>query len=163
MTGVEDLWIGLELGYNGGRRTGLAMTDDAHLYAHGRRFGVADSMQVATRAGPQREMTAGIVWEALSQISRRVFLWNVVPLHSHATGKPLSNRRHTASERGVCLPHLAGLIEIVKPRRLVSVGREASAALARQGYAHIAVRHPAFGGKRDFLTQVSEIVQPSAS
>jgi len=102
-------------------------------------------------------MTAGIVWAALGDIDRRVFLWNVVPLHPHRPGELLSNRRHTASERAACLPYLAELIQMLAPVRLVSIGREASTALTKQGYAHIAVRHPAFGGKRDFLDQVSRI------
>lgn len=152
--GVADLWIGLELGHNGGRRTGLAMTDDAHLEAHGRRFGVADRLRPATRAGPAKEMTAGIVWEALALIEPPVFLWNVVPVHPHRPSEPLSNRRHTAEERQACMPQLRSLISLLQPQRLVAVGKDASTALQRLKYPHMAVRHPAFGGKRDFLNQV---------
>jgi hypothetical protein len=155
--GVDDLWIGLELGHNGGRRTGLAMTDDTNLPAHGRRFGVADRLRRATRAGPMKEMTASIVWEALGRTDRAVFLWNIVPIHPHRPNEPLSNRRHTSDERSLCLPHLDALIDLVRPRRLVTVGNDASVALAKCGRRHIAVRHPAFGGKRDFLNQVSEL------
>jgi hypothetical protein len=154
---VADLWIGLELGHNGGRRTGLAMTDDNHLEAHGRRFGVADRLRRATRAGPAKEMTATIVWEALSQIERPVFLWNVVPVHPHRPSEPLSNRRHTRRERETCFLHLETLIRLLRPQRLVTVGIDASSALTRYGYPHVAVRHPAFGGKREFLQQVKEI------
>lgn len=156
-TGVDDLWIGLELGHNGGRRTGLAMTDDAHLEAHGRRFGVADRLHHATQAGPANEMTAGIVWEALARIQRPVFLWNVVPVHPHRPCEPLSNRRHTIKERTACLPHLQALIRLLQPQRLVTVGSDASRALNQCGYAHVSVRHPAFGGKREFLKQVVEM------
>jgi hypothetical protein len=156
--GVADLWIGLELGHNGGRRTGLAMTDDANLEAHGRRFGVSNRLSPATRAGPAREMTATIVWEALSGIDRAVFLWNVVPIHPHRPLEPLSNRRHTPSEREACLPHLRALIELLRPERLVAVGNEASTALKRRGYPHVPVRHPAFGGKREFMMQVASLV-----
>lgn len=156
-SGVEDLWVGLELGYNGGRRTGLAMTDDAHLDAHGRRFGVAEFLRTATRAGPTKELTAGVVWDALSSIERPVFLWNVVPIHPHRPDELVSNRRHTSSEREACSPLLAQLINLLRPKRIVSVGADASSALARSGYIHTPVRHPAFGGKRDFLRQVSNI------
>lgn len=156
-SGVDDLWIGLELGHNGGRRTGLAMTDDAHLKEHGRRFDVADSVRCATRAGPTKEMTAGIVWGALERIERRVFLWNVVPVHPHRAAEPLSNRRHTSEERSACLPQLQNLIELLRPQRLVAVGGHASTALKRCGYPYVAVRHPAFGGKRQFLEQVADL------
>jgi hypothetical protein len=156
-TGVDDIWIGLELGHNGGRRTGLAMTDDVHLAAHAQRFGVAAHVRCATRAGPCKEMTAGIVWQALAGIQRRVFLWNVVPVHPHRPAEPLSNRRHTTAERGACLPQLQALIALLRPLRLVAVGGHASVALARCSYPHAAVRHPAFGGKSDFLKQVANL------
>ena len=152
---VEELWVGLELGHNGGRRTGLAMTDDHNLPAHGSRFGVGEKLQRATRAGPVKELTAGVVWEALSAIRCTVFLWNVVPVHPHRPGEPLSNRRHTAAERSRSLPHLEALIDLLKPQKMVAVGRDASSALARHGFPHVHVRHPAFGGKRDFLGQIA--------
>jgi hypothetical protein len=156
-TGVADLWIGLELGHNGGRRTGLAMTDDRHLLAHGTPFGVANRMIAPTRAGPANELTAGVVWEVLSTVERSVFLWNVVPVHPHRPSEPLSNRRHTAAEREVCLPHLLDLIKLIRPERIIAVGNEASAALTRTGHHHVPVRHPAFGGKRRFIEQITAL------
>lgn len=156
-TGVADLWIGLELGYNGGRRTGLAMTDDANLLAHGRRFGVADRLRHATKEGPTKEVTAGAVWEALSRIKRPVFLWNVVPVHPHRPSEPLSNRRHTATERKVCLPHLRALVKLLRPKKIVAVGNDAAVTLKQCGYAYLPVRHPAFGGRRQFLDQVAAL------
>ncbi len=40
-SGVDSLWIGRDLGYRGGRRTGLALTDDVHLFAHAERWGAS--------------------------------------------------------------------------------------------------------------------------
>jgi hypothetical protein len=157
-SGVDDLWIGLELGHNGGRRTGLAMTDDRHLDAHGKRFGVADRLRCATRAGPVQEMTASIVWEALDKIERPIFLWNVVPVHPHRANEQLSNRRHTRHERDACIAQLQTMIALVRPQRIVAIGNHASLALTRSGCHHALVRHPAFGGKRDFLRQVEQLV-----
>lgn len=156
-SGTDDLWVGLELGHKGGRRTGLAMTDDTHLKAHGKRFGVADSLRLATRGGPSKELTAGIVWEALDRIERSVFLWNVVPVHPHRPGDQLSNRRHTPKERETCREQLEALIGLVRPKQIVAVGNHAAVALARWGYRHASVRHPAFGGKREFLRQVEQL------
>lgn len=156
--GVVDLWIGLELGHNGGRRTGLAMTDDTHLEAHGRRFGVAHHLRHATWAGPAKELTASAVWDALDRTERSVFLWNVVPVHPHRPSEPLSNRRHTSSEREICLPHLHALIDLLRPKRMVAVGADASSALRRCDYPHVLVRHPAFGGRGEFLRQVASLV-----
>lgn len=155
--GVSDLWIGLELGHNGGRRTGLAMTDDTNLLAHGNRFGVAERLRRATKAGPVKEMTASVVWQALSQIERPVFLWNVVPVHPHRPSEPLTNRRHTTTERKACLSHLHVLVDLLRPKRIVAVGNDAGTALKHCGYRYVPVRHPAYGGKRQFLEQVAAL------
>ena len=37
---VDSIWIGRDLGYRGGRRTGLALTDDAHTQEYAARWGV---------------------------------------------------------------------------------------------------------------------------
>src|SRR5688572_13524541 len=39
--GVDSIWIARDLGYRGGRRTGLALTDEAHLDAHARLLGTS--------------------------------------------------------------------------------------------------------------------------
>ncbi|MCC5611619.1 uracil-DNA glycosylase [Nostoc sp. CHAB 5834] len=152
--GVEDLWIGLELGHKGGRRTGLAMTDDTNLIAHGKRFGVAHLLQTATKEGPTKEITAGCVWQSLAEIERGVFLWNVVPVHPHRPAEPLTNRRHTRHERERCLPLLSSLMNLLRPTRIVGIGADSSIALKQSGYEHVAVRHPAYGGKRQFQEEV---------
>lgn len=156
--GVDDLWVALELGHKGGRRTGLAMTDDTNLLAHGERFGVAGSLRAATKAGPVKELTAGCVWKSLSRIDRSVFLWNVVPVHTHKPEQPLSNRRHTRREREFCIPILSNLIELIQPARIVCIGNDASVALAKLGYEHTRVRHPARGGQREFLEGINGLL-----
>ena len=39
---VDAIWIGRDLGYRGGRRTGLALTDDVHIDQHAKRDTVAE-------------------------------------------------------------------------------------------------------------------------
>src|SRR5712664_3006958 len=38
---LDAIWIGRDLGYRGGRRTGLALTDDMHIQAHAARWGIS--------------------------------------------------------------------------------------------------------------------------
>ena len=79
-SGVDSLWVGRDFGYRGGRRTGLALTDDVHLYKHAERWGV--SIEKPTK-DIKKESTATVVWDVLDRITASVFLWNVFPLHPH--------------------------------------------------------------------------------
>jgi hypothetical protein len=152
--GVDEVWLGLEPGHRGARRTGLAMTDDRHLAAHARRWGLK-GIRRATYGGPETEQTAGIVWEALALTKRRVLLWNVFPLHCHATGTPHSNRRHTHREWLGCRDLLMAIVAMTSPRRIIAIGREARDAVRSVELDCVAVRHPAYGGKAEFITGVA--------
>jgi hypothetical protein len=154
LRGVEELWIALEPGHRGARRTGLAMTDDQHLNAHVELWGLS-TIKRATATGPETEQTAGIVWEAVRRNKRRIFLWNVFPLHSHQPGKSLSNRRHTSAEEVTCRNFTRDLISMVSPERVVAIGREAHKVMAEMGVDCLKVRHPARGGRAAFLNGVT--------
>jgi hypothetical protein len=151
--GIDAMWIALEPGHRGARRTGLAMTDDRHLAAHGERWDLGNLLS-ATGSGPETEQTAGIVWGALAGSSDRVLLWNLFPLHCHLPGKPLSNRRHTRAEREACWALTLGIIAMVEPKRIVGIGNDTHKALRGINPECIKVRHPAYGGKADFLAGV---------
>lgn len=151
--GVDELWIALEPGHRGARRTGLAMTDDRRLAAHASLWNV--TVRRATCDGPESEQTAGIVWEALLRRPGRVLLWNVFPLHCHKPERALSNRRHTRDERLACADLTAGIVAMVAPRRIVAIGREAQDAMVVPHPSCIPVRHPSYGGKAQFLAGVA--------
>ena len=40
---IDSIWIGRDLGYRGGCRTGLALTDDRHVEEHAKRWEVRAS------------------------------------------------------------------------------------------------------------------------
>ena len=154
---VDSLWIGRDLGYRGGRRTGLAFTDDVNVQAHTGRWGL--SVQRATRGDVVVEQTAAVIWRVLSQVKEPVFLWNVFPLHPHKPGNPFSNRSHNSRERRAGEELLSQLIALLRPRRLVAIGNDAGQTTRRLCNRHkvIQVRHPSHGGQTRFLTQMNEL------
>jgi hypothetical protein len=154
-TGVDSLWIARDLGYRGGRRTGLALTDELHLSAHASLFAL-EPFARSTRGPAMGERTAKIIWQALGTLNRPVFLWNVFPLHPHERDDPLSNRCHTRAERQACRPLLLWLLENLQPKSVLAIGRDAQLALADIGVSALQVRHPSYGGQAEFLDGVYE-------
>lgn len=143
------LWVARDLGYRGGRRTGLALTDDVSLIRHARMLGVS-SLSRATHGPPVKERTAAAIWDALEHVQGRVFLWNVFPLHPHAPEEPMTNRAHTRAEARACEHVLDGLLRYLRPTKVVAIGGDAKRALAAQGISATPVRHPSYGGEREF-------------
>lgn len=162
---VDAIWIGRDLGYRGGRRTGLALTDDIHIAEHLSRWGLTAKRPTVGEAVAER--TAAVIWQMLSQTQLNVFLWNVFPLHPHEPGNPFTNRQHNAAERRFGEDALAALIELLRPKRIVCIGNDAYNALNRlQGSVPtVAVRHPSYGGQTQFVSQISELygIEPRRS
>lgn len=153
--GVESIWVGRDLGYRGGRRTGLALTDDLHLIDHGRRWGV--SAKRATKGSSTMERTAAIIWGALAEINSPIFLWNVFPFHPHEPNDQFSNRSHNAKERAIGEEFLYELILLISPIRLIAVGNDAALSLRRilPSREIVQVRHPSYGGHKEFQRQIA--------
>ncbi len=155
---IDSIWIARDLGYRGGRRTGLALTDEIHLPAFSEIYGGL-TLSRATKGAPVAERTAAIIWRVLTQIDRQVFLWNVFPLHPYEPGEPLSNRCHTRAERAVFMELLYSLIDMLHPKRVIAIGKDAQTALSEFEIESYAVRHPSYGGQTDFMRGMAELYE----
>jgi len=153
---VDTIWIARDLGYRGGRRTGVPLTDEIHLGHAGALMG-GITLDRATRGAVVAERTAAVVWGQLAKIGEPVVLWNVFPLHPHEQDDPLSNRCHTRAERDATWPLLVALIAMIRPRRIVAIGRDAGLALADIDLPVHVVRHPSYGGQAEFIAGVRAI------
>jgi uracil-DNA glycosylase len=153
---VKTIWIARDLGYRGGRRTGVPLTDDVHLALVGQLLGGIE-LKRATKGPVVAERTAAIVWKVLARIHQPVVLWNVFPYHPHEPNDPFSNRAHTAAEREVALPLLKSLIDMFRPQQLVAIGRDAQLALTELKTPVAPVRHPSYGGQSEFMAGVFKL------
>jgi uracil-DNA glycosylase len=135
--------VGEAAGYQGARLSGIAFTSEQQLLGHG-----------------QKEPSATIVHRVLHQlgVEPHVLLWNAVPFHPHAAGRPRSNRRPTAAEVTACRPFLEA---ICAGRQVIAVGRVAAAAVEhaltdREDVPY--VRHPAHGGASAFAAGLDQLL-----
>ena len=155
---IDSMWIGRDLGYRGGRRTGLALTDDAHFFEHAERWEVSAEKPAK---GKVVERTAAVIWSVLRQIEAQVFLWNVFPFHPHQPGDEFTNRAHNSRERRIGEGLLFELVRMLKPRVIVPIGNDAAAAAFRlsDGRDVRKVRHPSYGGQNEFREQMRGIYE----
>ena len=154
---LDSIWIGRDLGYRGGRRTGLAFTDDVHLAEHRRRWGIDVTRPTNGKAVAERAAT--VVWNQLFRIEAPIFLWNAFPLHPHEPDKPFSNRKHSSAEGRAGVEILRDLLSLLRPKRLVAIGNDAEAAAIKLSTEAevIKVRHPSYGGHPEFVRQIGQL------
>jgi hypothetical protein len=146
--------VGEAAGYQGMRWSGIAFTSEFDLLRWGHPY-----RRSSRRPRPWKEPSGTIVHGVLEDMGaeRRTILWNTVPTHPHLDGQPLSNRRPTRAEVVAGLPYVERLIEIVRPRLLVGVGRIAAETL---GSRAVYVRHPAQSGATAFRAGMRALLSP---
>ncbi|WP_197491974.1 uracil-DNA glycosylase, partial [Rhizobium bangladeshense] len=151
-----DVWVGRDLGYRGGRRTGLALTDEHSLELYAFHLKVF-SLERSTHGPPVKERTAASVYRVLTAVNIPILTWNVFPLHPHESGKPMSNRQHTRSEAELGFSFLEELCTSLPVRNLIAIGNDAAVWTQRLALRNLCVRHPSYGGQTIFLKQMNEI------
>lgn len=155
--------------YRGCRFTGIAMTSERILLGMKR-----DVAPEAVFEGEKRrtslpgrfpkgatEPTASIAWPLLLAmgLAHEVAFWNAFPCHPHRPGAPLTNRKPTAAELSAAAHVLPQMIALVRPQRVIAVGRVAEGLMKKLGVpAEEEVRHPANGGATQFRQQVRALV-----
>jgi hypothetical protein len=145
--------VGEAAGYQGMRWSGIAFTSEFDLLRWGDPY-----RRTSRRPRPWKEPSGTIVHGVLEEMraERRVILWNTVPTHPFLKGHPLSNRRPARPEVDAGLIYARRLIEILRPRLVVGVGRIAADTV---GNGAVYVRHPAQSGATAFRAGMRELLQ----
>lgn len=154
--GVDTIWMGRDLGYRGGRRTGLALTDEFHLTEMMERY-PGSTFKQATVGPAVVERTASEIWSVLRALTLPPLLWNVFPFHPHEPGNPFTNRKFTAHELQKVDQLNETLIKWLGVRRVVAIGGDAYNYASRFDVEVVPIRHPSYGGIKDFRNGMSAL------
>ncbi len=151
-------------GYKGMRLTGVPFSSRA-LIRDGIEgvpiFGEVNGYQEPTDADnpAEREQTATIVWEVLRDVHPLPLSWNTSPFHPHRPGELLSNRKPRKPELDIGREFLLAIIDMYPFETFIAIGNTADDLLNKLGLDHHKVRHPAQGGKNDFVRGMRELLE----
>ena len=153
------LLVGEALGFKGGGLTGVPFSSGQiferfeHLFLEQ----IRPELVIET---VESENTATIVWEYLTEKQITPLCWNAFPFHPHPKGNRFKNRAPTAAEMKSGLRYLKALQALFDVETIIGVGNK-GAQCAKKAFPDrrvLAVRHPSYGGKRDFVQGLDEIL-----
>jgi hypothetical protein len=165
--GSRLLLVGEAPGWRGATITGVPFMSVRELEARpGLLTGAADGegFEVPPDPAAPWEASSRVVWKTLAGWSGPLPLsWPVYPHHPFAPGDRHTNRTPRPAEVRAGAPVVLELARALGDPPLVAVGRKAQGALAANGVAAEAVRHPAQGGAALFEQQVRALGRDAGS
>lgn len=159
--------VGEAPGYRGCRLTGVPFTSE-HLLINNipglTLFGREAGYQLAAQKDKLlNEATATIIWETMLQNDILPLGWNAFPFHPHKAGDGQSNRAPIKNELIIGERSLLAMLEMFDIRHIVAVGNKAEETLKKLGIEAHKVRHPAQGGKNEFVQGIRRIKELTAT
>lgn len=152
-------------GYRGMRITGVPMTS-RRILREGvpelAMFGAARGYQDVPEPGfeaVQGEQSASILWGVLPELGIMPLVWGAFPFHPHKPGNLLSNRTPRPAEVETGEPFVRDLLDILAPEKVIAVGNVGYNLLVKMGIPCVKIRHPANGGKNDFVAGLRAAVR----
>ncbi len=135
----------------GCRFSGIPFTGERQLLTHALPFGGEqssrnDPMRKLRKKTPYVSNSARLFWAAMLQYYPNFLVWNCVPFHPYKTEDILSVRTPTKKEILDYSDILAEMVSIMRPEKIVAVGRKAQFSLGYLGFRCNYVRHPSQGG-----------------
>lgn len=157
-SGARHILIGEAAGYAGCRFSGIPFTSEAQIVSTPRSPGWLAGLDVNRSSAAERpwaERSATVVWASLDG-RRDCLLWNAFPWHPFLPDSSLTNRP-PGKELEAGLDLLGCLLELFPQAQPYAVGRVAQRALTLLGVDAPYIRHPSYGGARQFAHAVAAL------
>ena len=154
------LLVGEALGSKGGRLTGIPFScgDVFTRFNHPLLVELKPKLILSTQ---ESENTATMVWEYLTEKQQTPLFWNAFPFHPYQYRRPKTNRAPTNKEVEQGSRYLKQLADIFQPLLIAGIGRKGQLA-GQKAFPNreiSCIRHPSFGGKREFIAGMDGLFQ----
>ncbi len=154
--------VGESPGYNGCKLTGIPFTSEKILVTElkeGLFFGLKNGYKIINPdEKPEGKITATIVWNYFKEIGDYPLMWNSFPFHPYRASSIMTNRKVKANELDYGKEVLLELADIFSIEKIITVGGKAYDNLQKLGVDCFTVRHPANGGKNDFIAEMNNLL-----
>lgn len=151
-------------GYRGCRLTGIPVTS-RKIMLEGLNnldfFGETKGYLPTDDAGFENvygEQSATIVWTTLDEMQIAPLIWNTFPFHPRKGTQARTNRKPRVAETNLGIHYLKAIIELFQPKLIIAVGNVAYDTMSKAEIESHKVRHPAQGGKNDFVAGLQELL-----
>lgn len=151
----HTLVVGEAPGPWGCRFSGVPFTSENQLCTNDLPF---QGQQSSNNDAAYSSRSSQMFWDTMLQYHPHFFVWNAIPYHPHHHDNNLSVRNPTKTEIKENQNHLIALYSIVQPNLVIAVGRNAEYALNRTGIVNHYVRHPSYGGAKQFAKGITRLL-----
>ncbi len=153
------LVVGEAPGYKGCRLTGIPFSSSDFVLDPPHDFWqkLAPRLSITETS---KENTASIVWRFLATQQVLPLFWNAFPFHPYRPYRPRTNRSPNRRELVVGQNYLTELAGIFPISTVVGLGKRGYEQVKHclPEYEVTYVRHPSFGGKNQFISQMAPIL-----
>lgn len=149
------LLLGEAPGYKGCRLTGIPFTSEKILAKHSF-FRDCDFQFISNNL--ESEQSATIVWNVLQNFDKKPLIWNIFPFHPYDGKDFKTNRTPNEKELEIGKEYLLKLLDIFKIDTIAAVGRKPESKIKDIKIKSQYVRHPANGGKMEFVKGINIIM-----
>jgi len=91
------------------------------------------------------------MWETFEKHKIYPLLWNAFPFHPYKANQPDSNRKPLISELEIGNKYIQYLMDMYEIKEVYAIGKVAQSSLSKLGMEVHVIRHPANGGKKEFV------------
>ncbi|MDH5631079.1 MAG: uracil-DNA glycosylase [Gammaproteobacteria bacterium] len=153
------LLVGEAPGYKGCKLTGIPFSSGQVLSSFEHPFlnVIRADLKLKTN---ESENTATIVWQFLQEMETVPLFWNAFPFHPHPKGQLDKNRAPSKKEVVVGSQYLKAIANLYQPEVIAGIGH-AGTTCAKLCFPEMDIqyiRHPSYGGKREFVEGLEDIL-----